>query len=296
MSILLREDREFKNLTKPASQRDMDILEKSIYQEGCLEPIVIWKNIIIDGYKRYNICREEGIEYATTEMIFPYRDEAIIWVCKKRLEDMPRFSDMFCYLVGKKYISTKAINNRIKKNDHGSLAVDGRVSVRIGQEWGLGRGTIERYGAYAAAMDKIAYMDQELFDLILSGKISLTRTNVINMVQSESKALKAVKSKYLRGRTESERTSESHNAPRKSSHTSAEEEVPLSVGIKEMPPFDPDMELNGLALTIPTWTAAIARAESKSDMTLVSKKEKENIRKSLKRLEQQIQQTLEALK
>ena len=63
-----------------------------------------------------------------------------------------------------------------------------------------------------------------------------------------------------------------------------------------MPAFDPDMELNGLALTIPTWTAAIARAESKSDMALVSDKAKDQVRKSLKYLEDQIQKTLEALK
>ena len=63
-----------------------------------------------------------------------------------------------------------------------------------------------------------------------------------------------------------------------------------------MPKYDPDMELNGLSLTIPTWTTAIARAESKSDMALVSDKAKDQVRKSLKYLEDQIQKTLEALK
>ena len=37
-----------------------------------------------------------------------------------------------------------------------------------------------------------------------------------------------------------------------------------------MPAFDPDMELRGLILTIPTWMNAIARAQSKTDMSLIS--------------------------
>ena len=40
-------------------------------------------------------------------------------------------------------------------------------------------------------------------------------------------------------------------------------EIPLTVGVKEMPAFDPDMELRGLTLTIPTWIMAIARVKKK---------------------------------
>ena len=40
-------------------------------------------------------------------------------------------------------------------------------------------------------------------------------------------------------------------------------EIPLKVGIKEMPAYDPDMELRGLTLTIPTWIMAIARVRRK---------------------------------
>ena len=298
MSIILREDREFRNLTIPASQKEMDILEKSICQEDCLEPIITWKNTIIDGYKRYMICREEGLEYATRMMTFSCRDEAIIWVCRKRLDTLERNSDVSRYLIGKIYISTKEINNRLKRHngydEKQSLATDGRVSITIGQEFCLNCHTIEKYGAYAAAMDKVSEKDQELFEMIITGKIKTDRTQVIRLVQNNFRGIRALKSSYNTADVNKPRAID--DAVSKSSDRIITNEIPLSVGIKEMPKYDPDMELNGLALTIPTWTAAIARAESKSDMDLVSDKAKDQVRKSLKYLEDQIQKTLEALR
>ena len=298
MSIILHEDREFRNLTIPASQNEMDILEKSICLEGCLEPIITWKNTIIDGYKRYMICREEGLDYSTKMMSFPCRDEAIIWVCRKRLDTLERNSDVSRYLIGKIYISTKEINNRLKRNngydEKQSLATDGRVSITIGQEFCLNCHTIEKYGAYAAAMDKVSEKDQELFEMIMTGKKKIDRNQVIRLVQNNFRGIRALKSSY--NTADVNKPSAIDDVVAKSGTRLITNEVPLSVGIKEMPAFDPDMELNGLALTIPAWTAAIARAVSKSDMALVSEKAKEHIKESLKRLEKQIQETLEALK
>lgn len=298
MSIILREDREFKNLTIPASQNEMDVLEKSICQEGCLEPIITWKNMIIDGYKRYMICREKGLDYSTKMMSFPCRDEAIIWVCRKRLDTLERNSDVSRYLIGKIYISTKEINNRLKRNngydEKQSLATDGRVSITIGQEFCLNCHTIEKYGAYAAAMNKVSEKDQELFEMIMTGKKKIDRNQVIRLVQNNFRGIRALKSSF--NTADVNKPSAIDDVVAKSGNRLITNEVPLSVGIKEMPAFDPDMELNGLALTIPTWTAAIARAESKSDMALVSDKAKDQVRKSLKYLEDQIQKTLETLK
>ena len=63
-----------------------------------------------------------------------------------------------------------------------------------------------------------------------------------------------------------------------------------------MPKYDPDMEISGLALTIPTWMGSIARAERKTDMSLATDHAKKKLAVSLMQLEEQIQKTLEALK
>lgn len=67
------------------------------------------------------------------------------------------------------------------------------------------------------------------------------------------------------------------------------------MGIKEMPVFDPDMEFRGLALTIPTWMNAIARTRAKTHIDLVSEPTKAQLAVILRRLEEQITQTLEVI-
>ena len=62
-----------------------------------------------------------------------------------------------------------------------------------------------------------------------------------------------------------------------------------------MPEFDPDMELRGLALTIPTWMNAMSRAWSKTDITLVSDLLKRQLAVTLGQFRQQIDQMTEVL-
>ena len=71
--------------------------------------------------------------------------------------------------------------------------------------------------------------------------------------------------------------------------------APLETGIKEMPVFDPDMEFRGLMLTIPTWMNAIARARGKTKIEMVSDSTKEQLANTLRKLDEQITQTLEVI-
>ena len=62
-----------------------------------------------------------------------------------------------------------------------------------------------------------------------------------------------------------------------------------------MPEHDPDMELNGLAYTVPTWSSAINRAREKTDMAAASYEAKRNLSNSLHGLLEQINITLEVI-
>ena len=67
-------------------------------------------------------------------------------------------------------------------------------------------------------------------------------------------------------------------------------EIPLSVGIKQMPTYDPDMELRGLTLTVPTWSMAMTRVEGKTGQA--TEKAKEQLAGSLVNLEEHIEKLL----
>ena len=52
-STKLKTDKEFKRLILPMISTEYKQLETQIKQNGCKEPIIIWKGIIIDGYEKY---------------------------------------------------------------------------------------------------------------------------------------------------------------------------------------------------------------------------------------------------
>lgn len=64
MELKIKE--EFKNLIRPLTEEEYNLLEENIKTNGCREPIVVLQdNTIIDGHNRYEICCKHSIEYKT---------------------------------------------------------------------------------------------------------------------------------------------------------------------------------------------------------------------------------------
>ena len=99
MNNTLVADRVFQSLSVPLQPEQEAELEKSLLQEGCMEPVIAWNGVIIDEYKRYRICTAEGIDYDFQEMQFPSEEEAVSWVCRKRIPEYPKHSVPYRYLV-----------------------------------------------------------------------------------------------------------------------------------------------------------------------------------------------------
>lgn len=62
------------------------LLENDILNNGCIDPIVIWKgyNIIVDGHHRYEICKKHGIDFNVAEMEFASRYEVKLWMLRNQ--------------------------------------------------------------------------------------------------------------------------------------------------------------------------------------------------------------------
>jgi hypothetical protein len=54
---------EFARLIPPLSGEELEKLEQSLVNEGCLNPLIVWNNTIIDGHHRYAICIKHGISF-----------------------------------------------------------------------------------------------------------------------------------------------------------------------------------------------------------------------------------------
>lgn len=303
----LETDREFMRLCIPASDDDTERLELSLLRQGCLEPIITWNGIILDGYKRYQICCYEEIDFEITEMDFNSREEAVVWICRQRILKLQKHTFLYRYIVGKWYLNQRMIDRENRKQLYLSMGIDEELSeeqklhlytsLNIGTELQISRCTVARNGPFAEAVDHIADIVPSLYQALLTGKVHFQKKEILEMGKMDERQLEAIKRKKLdkQGRMRQKNVGK---IKLKKDIGSAESrnEKQLKVGIKEMPAFDPDMELRGLLFTVPSWISAIARAQQNTDMNIATHNTKEQLSATLRRLEEQIRSTLEVLK
>lgn len=290
----------FEDLTVPISDSEENELASSLIREGCKEPITVWQGVILDGHKRYKICSLEHIDFSVEEIKCETEEEAIIWVCRRRTFEMSPGSQAYRYLMGKWYQNLVLINRHIKKpkaphEGNYNERRGNRTSIQMSREVGLHHSTLEKDGTYAVAMDVLFRTEPELRKAVMTGEVFLGMGEAIELSRMDEKSMRDGIRKFLRAAGKKAR--ERYAVEERKIMKQAEEtpKIPLSIGIKDMPAFNPDMELQGLTLTMPTWIGAMERAIKRSDMSLVTNEAKESLKAALEKLYGQIQKTLEAL-
>lgn len=68
-------------LVFPGDEQRIKMLEGQIVEEGCRDPLVVWRetNIIVDGNTRHDICLRNSIPFAVVFMHFDSKSEAMQW-------------------------------------------------------------------------------------------------------------------------------------------------------------------------------------------------------------------------
>ena len=79
MSEDLKIDIEIENLLPKLEEEKYNLLKVDIIKNGCINPIIVWEGIIVDGHHRYRICKENNIDFKTKQMKFENKEEAMIW-------------------------------------------------------------------------------------------------------------------------------------------------------------------------------------------------------------------------
>ena len=86
MQTSLKIDPEFQSLIPPLSDEEFRQLEENITSlQKCRDALISWKDTIIDGHNRYAICQKHGIPYEVSEIRFPSRKEAKLWILENQL-------------------------------------------------------------------------------------------------------------------------------------------------------------------------------------------------------------------
>ena len=266
----LKIDPEFRGLIRPLTTSEREQLEANLLADGCLDAIITWKGIIVDGHNRYEICTEHDIPFNIIEKEFDCRESVIAWICNHQLGRRNLSEATRKYLIGIQYDAEKIsrrLRNKMGLNQYGHLDPEIEAEIergehkrhltaeRIAKENNISPATVQKYSLYSKALDKISHENViELADL---------SPQEIRIVMRNIEAKEEASNRYKVPRTalqELPRRKEPHKT--------------MGATIKDMPAFDPDAELVGLALTIPSWVSSLDRLQQKTELGVVSPKAK----------------------
>lgn len=81
--MTLNIDPEFERLIPPLTPSEQAALRDALKTQGrAVNPIIVWRGIIVDGHNRYRLCQELGIPFDIQNIDLPDRDAVKAWMVK----------------------------------------------------------------------------------------------------------------------------------------------------------------------------------------------------------------------
>lgn len=195
-------DPEFKKLIPPLTTDEYAGLEKSIIEEGCRDPLVVWGNTIIDGHNRYEICRRHNINFEFIIKRFPSLQDAKEWIINNQLSRRNLTAEQRNYLIGKQYQEQKKdVGRPVKFPQNEGI---GETAKAIATEHKISRATVERAAAFTQAVDTIAgNVGEDARQKILGRDAKLTAKDVHRVAAMEPEKQREVLDKVFTGKAKS---------------------------------------------------------------------------------------------
>lgn len=179
-------DKEFQTLLAPLTAEEFSGLEADILDKGCLDPIKIWQDTIIDGHNRFAICNKHSMTYETQVLDFESRDDVIEWIIRHQLSRRNQTPEQISYFRGKLYEQRKKVGFRGNQYTESASGqnVQKQTAQAIAEDYGVDEKTIRRDADYAKAIDTIVEdVGEEVKHQILSGELAVSKQDVIQLAQ-----------------------------------------------------------------------------------------------------------------
>ena len=185
-------DNEFRNYIRPLSAEEFEKLKTSVLAEGIRDPLVTWQGILLDGYHRYKIAQESGLEYKTVEVELPDRDAAKEWILKNQLGRRNLTEQEASYYRGKLYSARKQQGARTDLTS-GKNYQKLNSAQELGRQYGVSEKTIRNDEQFSRAVDKVASeVGDDAKQAILSGKASVPKERVEQLIDINLEAPKYI--------------------------------------------------------------------------------------------------------
>ena len=189
---------EIRDFISPLSDEEVHLLEKSIQEEGCKDPLIVWQrngdSVLVDGHHRFEICKKHNLDFQVKKIHFDSMDQAQIWMVNNQMGRRNLTSDQMSYYRGKKYL--------LLKKSHGGFdfverkgSSDEPTSIRLSKEFKVGESTIRRDAKFAEGLELISKSNPELKNTILKGESSLKKGDIQILSEFDEKTKRNLKVK-----------------------------------------------------------------------------------------------------
>lgn len=295
----------FEYLKQPLNDELYRNLKESILSEGCREPILVWHGLIIDGIKRYRICKEYSISFRIRHPSLTTREEAVAFICRLELTKDDLVNERYKYLIGKLYQSELDVRAQVymrathQRNESSRPYVPGKVyrkqevSQEIADGLRISRGTVLKYDIFTKCIDSINEKEPAISQKILSGKLKISHENLIELERLPTRDLKALNESLSKSHIDHITYSDFRHeliwkaVPQPPNIPTRQQEDP-NLPIRQMPAYDPDANLATLIYTIPTWVSSIERSYDSTDFAEATKEAKTKLAEKLASLKESI--------
>jgi len=77
---------ELRAFVDPLTAIEREALERSLLAEGCRDALVLWRDTLIDGHNRYELCQQHGIPFRTVHNnSFDTLQDVMLWMIDNHL-------------------------------------------------------------------------------------------------------------------------------------------------------------------------------------------------------------------
>ena len=289
----------FDRLVKPLDRSELIKLRKELIKNKESRVIRTWRGKHLLDRERYELCAELSLPITISEQYFEDWMSAAEYICREQLKKIEPGSKYHKYLIG------QLLQYGMERNkDRDSVKTKGNLAEILGKEWKVSAATVSKYCSFANAINDIFNQSDEMADIVLSDRMSISHENVLELSHLKGEEIRAiaksVKSEnvgkitlaYIRNEVKLCHMKERGTISRMEKE---EQELMRNAGIRQMPEYDPDFGVNSLCMTIESWISSIQRIRHSEDFDMISHKACLQLMKKLSALEYIINEVTESL-
>jgi N6-adenosine-specific RNA methylase IME4 len=166
-------DPELRDWIIPLTNEEISNLEKSILEDGCRDPLVVWNGIVVDGHNRYDICKRHNIPFKTVEKSFSDKDEAKLWMVRNQIarRNLEAIQRIMLVAKGEELIRARAKEQQIRKPESVLVNLPKQTPIDTRKESAkLARVSERTYDKGKVVLEKAA---PEIVAKVVAGDVSI---------------------------------------------------------------------------------------------------------------------------